>query len=166
MIGFDCLIGHGDRHWTNYGVILEEKNQEESLNYKFAPIYDTASGYLLEMTDEKLRKMIKTGKLNNENWHKPKKKALCKIICKQDIKTNHIELFEYIIDNPDFDKYVKYLVEPIERFNTKLVKYILKNSFYLKDLLPDRQFAIIRILEMRKKILESIIERYKRQKNV
>ena len=97
MIGFDCLIGHGDRHWTNYGVILEEKNQKESLNYKFAPIYDTASGYLLEMTDEKLKEMIKTDKLNDENWYRPKKKALCKIVCKQDIKTNHIELFEYII---------------------------------------------------------------------
>ena len=44
----------------------------------------------------------------------------------------------------------------------KVVKYLLKNNFYLKSLSDDRKFAIVKVLEMRKKILDSIIsQKYK-----
>ena len=161
MVGFDCLIGHGDRHWKNYGVIITDNRG--NLEYRFAPVYDTASGYFLEMPDEKLREMIGEGKLNDENWYKPKKhRGLCKIICNDNIKTNHVELFEYILDNPNFSDYAPSLIDPVRRFDMKLVRYLLKNSFYLKNLSNDRKFAIKKVLEMRKKILDSIIrDKYK-----
>ena len=108
MVGFDCLIGHGDRHWSNYGVVVDEAGG--NLKYKFSPLYDTASGYLLEMTDDKLQEMLVGGTLDKEDWYKPKKKGLCKIICNDDLKTNHIELFEYIIDNQDFKNYASSLI--------------------------------------------------------
>ena len=161
MVGFDCLIGHGDRHWTNYGVVVTENG--DNLEYKFAPVYDTASGYLLEMSDEYLREMITKGNLDDENWYKPKKhKGLFKIICNDNPKTNHIELFEYILDNQSFSNYAPSLIEPVRRFNMKLTRHLLKNNFYLKDLADDRKFAIAKVLEMRKKILDTIIsQKYK-----
>ena len=158
MIGFDCLIGHGDRHWTNYGVKLTYAGN--NLDYKFAPIYDTASGYLLEMTDAKVRDIIRKGSLDTEEWYKPKKKGLCKIICNKDLKTNHIELFEYILDNDSFKYYISALIEPIKRFNPRIVRYLLRNNFHLKRFSAERKNAIMKVLEMRKKILDSIIEKY------
>ena len=157
MVGFDCLIGHGDRHWTNYGIVLWEQMGE--LKYRLAPIYDTASGYLMvELNDKQLERVIRKGGLEDQNWYKPKKRGLCKITCNRDLKTNHIELFEYILDNENFVKYIPDLTEPIKKIDTRLVRYLLKNSFYLKKLSRNRKFAITKILEMRKKILMSIIE--------
>ena len=49
MIGLDALIGHGDRHWCNYGFLTSKRREG---NVKFAPIYDTSSGYLTEIQDE------------------------------------------------------------------------------------------------------------------
>ena len=160
MVGFDCLIGHGDRHWTNYGVILWQK--KNVLKYHLAPIYDTASGYLLEITDVNLEKIVGGGTLEEPDWYRPKKKGLCKITCKKDVKTNHIELFEYILDKNDFVKYIPDLTEPIKRFDIKLVRYLLRNSFYMRDLSIHRKFAMLKILEMRKKILMSILENKRR----
>ena len=156
MVGFDCLIGHGDRHWTNYGIVLWEQKAE--LKFRLAPIYDTASGYLLELDDEHLERVIKRGELENENWHKPQKKGLCKMTCSKNLKTNHIELFEYILKKNNFSKYILDLTYPIRKFNTKLVRCLIKNSFYLRKLSRNRKYAIIKTLEMRKKILTSIME--------
>ena len=166
MVGFDCLIGHGDRHWSNYGVVVDET--DGNLKYKFSPIYDTASGYLLEINDNnKLRKMLVERQLDDENWYKPKKKPLCKMICNNDLKTNHIELFEHILDNQDFQNYTSSLIDPVKRFNINMVRSLLKNNFYLKSLSDDRKFAIIKVLEMRKKILDSIIDqKYKKVNHV
>ena len=163
MIGFDCLIGHGDRHWTNYGVILSDNG---NLNYQFAPIYDTASGYLLEMMDDKLEQILKEGKLEKNDWYRPKKKALCKIICKDDLKTNHIELFEYILDSSDFSEYTSAMIDPVKRFCEKSVRYLLKNAHSIKELSSDRKFAIMKVLEMRKNILMSMIKKYSKKSNV
>ena len=159
MVGFDCLIGHGDRHWSNYGVIVDEAG--DNLEYRFSPIYDTASGYLLEMPDEKLKEMASEKTLDDEDWHKPKKRGLCKIICNGDLKTNHLELFEYILDNENFKDYISSLTDPVKRFNMKLVRHLLKNNFYLKNISDDRKFAITKVLEMRKNLLDSIIEQKK-----
>ena len=163
MIGFDCLIGHGDRHWTNYGVILSDN---DNLSYQFAPVYDTASGYLLEMTDDKLHQILKERKLEKNDWYRPKKKALCKIICKDDLKTNHVELFEYILDNFVFSEYTFAMIDPVKRFCGKLSRYLLRNAHSIKELSKDKKFAIMKVLEMRKNILMSIIEKHNRESNV
>ena len=153
MVGFDCLIGHGDRHWTNYGVIVEENSE---LKYKFSPIYDTASGYLLELTDKKLKETIRSGKLNDEKWYWPKKKGLCKMTCNGDIKTNHMELFKYILGNENLSRYVPSLVAPIKNLDLSMVNQLLKGEGF-EGLTADRKFTISKVLEMRKKILDSII---------
>lgn len=151
MIGFDCLIGHGDRHWCNYGVILsQEKNQV--LNFRFAPIYDTASGYLLEMSDEALHKILESDLLDNEDWHKPRIAGLCKITCNNNHKTNHVELFEYILENSSYTKYIDALLTSIRKYDERVVRYLLGN--YFSQLPKFRQTAIIKILEMRSGILK------------
>lgn len=160
MVGFDCLIGHGDRHWSNYGIIISEDG-----SCRFAPIYDTASGYLLEMTDARLKEMIANKKLDDEDWYRPRKRGLCKIICGDNLKTNHLELFEYILDSPEFRCYVPSLIAPVRRFDMKIARHLLKNSFYMENLGAERKFAIIKVLEMRKKILDSIIEQKLKRKS-
>ena len=155
MIGFDCLLGHGDRHWSNYGVLVFL----ERVEYIFAPIYDTASGYLLELPSDKLRKIIAEGKLETEEWHRPMKKGICKITFNNNFKANHVDLFEYILDSPNYREYITALTEPIRKFRIKLVRALFKNSFYLKDLSKDRKFSILKTLEMRQDILNSVLKK-------
>lgn len=156
MIGFDCLIGHGDRHWTNYGVLVyKEKEMDKSY---FSPIYDTASGYLLELSDKALSEVLDKEVLDSSNWYRPKKKGLCKMTCSGDITTNHIELFEYILDKPKFKDYQLDLIKPIANFNIILVNHLLKSNFYMRDTSKDRRFIINKILKMRHNILASIMK--------
>lgn len=156
MIGYDCLIGHGDRHWCNYGVILSYQKNLKSLEFNFAPIYDTASGYLLEMPDDMVNKILSEKSLDNEEWYRAKIKGLCKITVKGDPKTNHIELFEYLLENKDYTKYSGQLIDPIKRFDIKTVKHLLGN--YFKDLSPQRKSVIIKILDKRNEILRNLIK--------
>lgn len=94
MIGFDALIGHGDRHWCNYGFLTSKKRKD---NVKFAPVYDTSSGYLTEIQNEsKLKEQIL--QLDDEEWYqaKARMKGLCKITIPGDYKATHFDLLKYL----------------------------------------------------------------------
>jgi len=155
MVGFDCLIGHGDRHWCNYGVILSYSSAAKKLEFNFSPIYDTASGYLLEMTDLQVEEILKNKTLDDTKWYFPKKKGLCKMTCQGNPKTNHIDLFAYILETEKNPKYIDALIAPIKKYNSKIVTHLLGNHF--SELSSERKSVIIKILEMRFAILKELI---------
>jgi hypothetical protein len=56
MLTFDALIGHNDRHPYNWGVIVPiHKNSIP----RFAPVYDTARALFWNISEEKIRRMLK-----------------------------------------------------------------------------------------------------------
>jgi hypothetical protein len=128
MVGLDALIGHGDRHWSNYGVVVSSKNG--NIRAKFAPIYDTASGYLTEIGDsERLMRMLGSDLLNDE-WYKPgNKQELCKITVPNNIKSNHFDLMKRILSEPQLMKYKDDLAKPFRLYNRQLTTAILKRFF-------------------------------------
>lgn len=58
LILFDALVGNNDRHYYNWGVILDLDGKEK---LKFAPIYDTARGLFWNDDDEKIRRRMLAG---------------------------------------------------------------------------------------------------------
>ena len=127
MIGFDALIGHGDRHWCNYGFLISKIKKD---NVKFAPVYDTSSGYLTEIQNEsKLREKIL--QLDDEEWYQSKArvKGLCKITVPEDYKATHFDLLKYIFKNADMQEYKEYVSLAFEGYNPQIVQAILESFF-------------------------------------
>ena len=150
MIGFDALIGHGDRHWCNYGF-LAPKPKNRKNNIRFAPIYDTSSGYLTEIQDEsKLKEKIP--ELDNEEWYqaKARKKGLCKITIPGDYKATHFELLKYILTDTDMLNYTECVSLAFNGYNSQLVQAILKRFF--PSLTEIRKQIILKILDKRASI--------------
>ncbi|WP_412473566.1 HipA domain-containing protein [Halobacteriovorax sp. YZS-1-1] len=157
MIGFDCLIGHSDRHWENYGIILTG-DKDHNLSYRFAPLYDTATSFLVGWSEDKIKQILKSGELDDPLWYRPtSKKNTCRITINGNPRTNHMDLLEHIINNTGYAKYLTSLFEPINKYNEKTVRYILRN--FCKGLSQDRKNVIIKILSMRHALISEIINK-------
>ncbi|MBY0416075.1 MAG: HipA domain-containing protein [Bdellovibrionales bacterium] len=157
MIGFDCLTGHGDRHWENYGVLIINNTVTNSVEFKFAPIYDTAYGYLLETSDEKSKVMLNDGTLDDDKWYSPRIRGLCKITIENNIKASHVDLFKYILQHENYKKYSKYMVEIVDKFDNRLVKKILDLAPLKVGLSDIRKDVIIKVLDKRSDILKRLV---------
>lgn len=152
MIGFDALIGHGDRHWSNYGVVVSFHNNTPTA--KFAPIYDTASGYLTEMDDRSQLEQMLREDLTQDTWYRPpanrKSKGLCKITLSGNIKCNHFDLLEHVLADSALKNYIKDVKVAFRNFDEGLPRAILKKFF--PDLDPLRKQVIETILVARFRI--------------
>ena len=153
MIGLDALIGHGDRHWCNYGFLTSKKRAD---NVKFAPIYDTSSGYLTEIQEE-LTLKEKMQELDEEEWYQAKAriKGLCKITIPKDYKATHFELLAYILTDRDMREYKEDISLAFQGYSPRLVQAILKRFF--PDLVEIRKQIILKILDKRASIGIKII---------
>jgi hypothetical protein len=149
MVGLDALIGHGDRHWSNYGIIVSAKNG--NIAAKFSPVYDTASGYLTEINDTaRLETMLSTD-LQNDNWYQPKNiQGLCKITVPDNIKSNHFKLIARVLSQPQLSAYKEDIAKPFRLYNRKLAKKIL--ATFLPGISQLRNNVICTILEKRHRL--------------
>ncbi|MBX3042030.1 MAG: hypothetical protein KF789_15090 [Bdellovibrionaceae bacterium] len=154
MIGFDALIGHGDRHWSNYGVIVSGR----PIAARFSPIYDTASGFLIEHPEEKCQQMLRE-ELLDPKWYRPKSRGLCKITVPGSIKSNHFDLVEYILENENMRRYNAALKKAFKSFNPVVVRGILNRFF--PEMSPIRKATIEQILNMRWQIGLEIFDKAK-----
>lgn len=159
MIGFDCLIGNSDRHWENYGIILSS-TKDGPLNFRFAPLYDTATSYLVGWPDEKIVELFNSGGLDDCKWYEPRsKKNTCRITVNGDARTNHFDLLRHIIHSDEYSKYLTSLMRPVRKFDIKIAKSLLKN--YCPGLSNFRKEVIIKMLSMRQKIMLDILGKEK-----
>lgn len=159
MIAFDCLTGHGDRHWENYGVLLKHNHTNQQLDFEFAPIYDTAYGYHLEFSDEKIKQILKDEILDQESWYQTKIKGLSKMTIEGNIKASHIDLFKHLITNGEYARYHKFLFEILNSYDRRIVQTILKMKPFSTRLTEDRKNVILKILEMRFKLLKKVLQK-------
>lgn len=148
MVGFDALIGHGDRHWSNYGVVISSRGN--NVTTSFSPIYDTASGYLLEHPEEKVLSLL-NGDLLDPKWYRPTKlKGLCKITVPNNIKSNHFDLLEYAIAEKDLSRYKSSIQKAFLNYHPRICRAVLNRFF--PDLSLTRRETIEKILSMRWKL--------------
>lgn len=153
MIGFDALIGHGDRHWSNYGVIVSG----HPVRARFSPLYDTASGYLVELDESRCLDVLEK-ELNDPAWYRPKVKGLCKITVPGNIKSNHFDLLEYILVDSNMSRYKHALAHAFKQYRPAKTKLILNRFF--PNLSPIRSRVIEKILLKRWEIGGAIFAKY------
>ena len=155
MIGFDALIGHGDRHWCNYGLL---KPKMKNSYIRFAPVYDTSSGYLTEV-DHEFQLKNKLSDLDDDKWYdeKARIKGLCKITVPDDFRSTHFDLLRYILKDKSMAKYKGSVSWAFNKYSSQTVQAILKRFFpKLTDL---RKEIILKILEKRYNIGIKIIKK-------
>lgn len=154
MVGFDALIGHGDRHWSNYGFKIGQAKDGKA-KFTFAPIYDTAAGYLTEIPSESLHRYL-GNELRDPLWYRPAKPiSLSKITIEGRPKCNHFDLVAEILARNE-QSHLRNFSRPILKFNKRLPKAILSKFF--KDMEPIRQAVIERILVKRYEMLIDMIK--------
>ncbi len=156
MIGFDALIGHTDRHWENYGVLVY-LNKKGNINMKFAPLYDTVTCYLIgSFNDEQVEKMLNK-ELEDPKWYKTKSRDISKIKVPNDLKSNHFDLMRFILNDNNMKKYHNSLSKAFDNFDIKKVNQIFKRFFPHESRV--RKKAIIKILKHRYSISKQIIKK-------
>lgn len=157
MIAFDCLIGHGDRHWENYGFLIKQNPKQNKVQFKFAPLYDTAYSFLIGNSEEKIKTFIDSGELLTPEWHRPKLKGISKITVPGNIKSNHFDLLEHILGNTTFSKYHRYIIDFINSYDKVIAQMLLKREPFKSRLSETRKTAIELILETRIDLMKKII---------
>jgi hypothetical protein len=157
MIAFDCLIGHGDRHWENYGFLIKQNQTLSAVEFSFAPLYDTAYSFLLGNTEDKIKTLLDNQELETSSWHRPNYKGISKITVPDQIKSNHFDLLEYIFENKKYSKYLRYIVEIVNSYDKVIVESLLKKDPF-KDFLSAQRMQVIKvILETRINLMKEII---------
>lgn len=153
MVGLDALIGHGDRHWSNYGAIVSMDNN--AIHSRFAPLYDTASGYLTEIGEnERLFRML-NDELNSDAWYQVRRKRLCKITVAGNPKASHFDVMERILSDKDMSKFRAHLERPFRKYSDQLVRAILNRFFPKLD--TARRDVIKKILSRRYRIAKKML---------
>lgn len=54
MLVFDAIVGNNDRHFYNWGVIVDLKGMKPP---RFSPVYDTARGLFWNQSEEWIEKL-------------------------------------------------------------------------------------------------------------
>jgi hypothetical protein len=93
MLIFDALIGNNDRHFYNWGVIVDLENKRMP---RFSPIFDTARGVFWNDTEEKLMRVMTDAKTTDNFITSYVKNATPKIGWDNETKINHLQLIQFL----------------------------------------------------------------------
>lgn len=186
VIIFDSLIGNGDRHQENWGIInsvnieitteskkytlfealkngWNEKNKEPKLNFnivlndRFAPIYDSGSCLGREIADEKVRVMLKDDQMLQAYINRG-----CSEIRLDGPKLNHFVLVRKLKEQyPDVvDTIINNVVMHFDEL-------IVRNIVFNVDMALPRELFIYKLPDERKEfILKMITLRFKKLKEI
>jgi hypothetical protein len=92
MMAFDALVGANDRHAENWGAIEDVRN---SRLLGFAPIYDTARGLLLRLSDEQLMNWYASDP--EQELAKYAQRSVSLIGTGAHERSNHFEVFRHMV---------------------------------------------------------------------
>lgn len=145
MLVFDCLMGNNDRHFYNWGIIIN--TQRDIKQPVFAPLYDSARGLFWNDSDEKINSnYIQWKQAGNSKIKKYSNNSLPRISIEDKKNANHFDLIEYIIkENSNYKEIVRSLCsEDMER------KVINKfKTEYSQFFIQERHLMIVELLEYR-----------------
>lgn len=149
MIAFDAISGNNDRHFYNWGVL--DSTLSDSKPPKFAPIYDSARGFLWNWSDEKIIRhweLRKNGGRKIDNYIRD---AAPRISCEDNKKANHFQLIEYLkerdalylaIINDLSDKQLEDKV--VEMLKVEFFPYFIKERQEVIEFIVRERFETVR----------------------
>ena len=121
MMAFDALIGANDRHAENWGTVEDVRS---SRLIGFAPIYDTARGLLLRISDTALASWYASDPAKEIARYANRSVSL--IGTGAHARPNHFQVFEQMVGDPRFRGIASHL---IHAFSLHSVDQILRNEF-------------------------------------
>lgn len=155
LVLFDALVGNNDRHFYNWGVVLDLEGKNKM---HFAPVYDTARGLFWNDDDEKIRRrMASGGTASVDNYLK----KYCsgskpKLGWEGDSKVNHFSMVQHIVENQFYID--KAELQAMFADNVlRMMQEVLDKEF--SDLMiPERRDLVKRCLQYRFNIIKQIIQ--------
>lgn len=153
MLVFGAITGNNDRHFYNWGVIVNIRNRKKN---RFAPIYDTARALFWNRSDDDLVKSLNHKRMDSvikkySNNSKPK------MGIEQTSVHNHFEFVDnMLLRFPQFGDIILTTVKKSLSINeAKLI-----DTKYRYILCEDRRSFIKDCLNFRKDKLKEIISQY------
>lgn len=152
MLTFDAITGNNDRHFYNWGVITDIKNNKLP---KFAPIYDTARALFWNFSDDKINNVVQDENMINIQIEKYGKNSKPKMGIEDRNNPNHFKFVEEAyVRFPDFAHCITKVIQTsLEVDETKLIdeeyRYLLSSERrkLIKDCLNYRKFRLSQIAE-------------------
>lgn len=145
MLVFDCLMGNNDRHFYNWGVIIN--TQRDIKQPVFAPLYDSARGLFWNDSDEKIKSnYIKWKEAGNSKMIKYSNNSMPRISIEDKKNANHFDLIEYIIkEDSNYKEIVRSLSS--KEMEKKVINKL--RTEYSQFFIKERQLMIEELLEYR-----------------
>lgn len=152
MLLFDAWVGNNDRHFYNWGVVVDVKGRHRPY---FSPVYDTARGLFWNYPEEKIVSLRK----NSKNLEAEVKKYITgscpKIGWDSEVNLNHIRLVEQIAKY-NFGINRQDIHDLFSKSNLSKCKKVLFEEF--SGLLsPERLYVVDRCLERRIEEIRKVI---------
>lgn len=145
MFILDALIGNGDRHNGNWGILTNEKEKE----CKIAPIYDCGSSFHTHYTEKQMKEIMygNYNTLNNLVMGNPRSAV--------QIKNKGINYYNFLTqtDNQDCLRSLKKI---ISRINLDKINKIIEETPYISDV--HKKFIQTIFKERKEKILDKALE--------
>ncbi len=159
MLIFDCLIGNNDRHDENWGLLYGSAISQ----IRLAPIYDNASCLTSGENEEKVEKLLQNETMLNQYINNSKPPNLY-LNTSDSTHYKHFEIIQYLIDKEQ-NSTVDLIGDIVKKDYLSYTKYVLEQIHHidvpdLYKLSDNRVELIYKILELRKKKLEELINVY------
>lgn len=126
MCAFDAISGNNDRHFYNWGVL--DSALKSRKRPKFAPIYDSARGFVWNWSDDSIKKHLELRKNGGSKIDKYISNAAPRISFEDNKSANHFELINYLKRKDK--KFNKIIMELASVENEKLVLKMLEAEFF------------------------------------
>lgn len=138
MVAFDALIGNNDRHFYNWGIIRNIRDEEKPV---FSPIYDTARGLFWNDHEDKIQRIYREKARLEHNIIKYCDGSTPKIGWDGGSKMNHFDLIAKIkAESVTFD--CRLLSEMCSKDNLTNALKMIDSEFF--ELMSHERIALIK----------------------
>jgi HipA-like C-terminal domain len=151
MLIFDALIGNNDRHFYNWGVIVDLRGK---YNPRLSPIFDTARGFFWNDSEKKLIKVLSEKNRIDTFMNTYVKNSQPKTSWDNETEINHIKLVQLLKDN--YPNLVSHSEHLFNQNHLQSIEKLLRDEF-ANLLTPQRLMLIQKCLTLRFNILSAII---------
>lgn len=155
LLLFDAIVGNNDRHFYNWGVILDLDGKN---SMRFAPVYDTARGLFWNDDDEKIRRRMASGGSAGIDGYLKKycNGSRPKLGWDGDSNLNHFTMVKHIVDSQFYISKAELQAMFADDVLVRMYKVLDKE--FLNLMIPERIDLVKMCLQYRFKTIKQILQ--------